>query len=419
MCLTCVKCIITCGKWNKKKSSFFIGPIFYFIKGIFESKVDKEAKNSFFYKCFLQFFSLAFCGVLWMLNEKRKQKKSSNKKENTTKENDNNNNNKEDEKNNNDKQNQNEQLKKFQLKFLIFVSAFIAISQTYSIYASSTQKYADRTTGVIVTSYFFHLLSGILLSHFLIEKAKLYKHHKFSIIGMIIILFILNLNSYSVNKDIDAIYSIYFLIYISEILSAFEYVIGGFFLLQTEKNINKLCFYIGIAGLIFIIFLQLFFYIFNFNCKKIFINSIEDNCKGEDFMYLIIHFTNFTKFQIFKILIILIINFGLFYSKWYIVNHFSPNHSIAIESICYLLLIIIEKSNDKDDKYIGLYILGSIIFIILTLVYNEIIILKFWDLDKDTKEEIEKRKKEEANLILDKENGKKIELLNDEETKNK
>ena len=417
MCITCVKCIITCGKWNKKKSSFFIGPIFYFIKGIFESKVDKETKNSFFYKCFLQFFSLAFCGILWMIHEKRKEKKSSNNKDNEIKENDNNNN-KEDEKKDNDKQNQNEQLKKFQLKFLIFVSSFIAISQAYSIYASSTKKYADRTSGVIVTSYFFHLLTGILLSHFLIEKTKLYKHHKFSIIGMIIILFIMNLYSYSVNKDIDAVYSIYFLIYISEILSAFEYVVGGYYLLKTEKNINKLCFYIGIAGLIFIIFLQIFFYIFNFNCKKIFINSIEDNCKGENFMYLLIQFTTFTKFQVFKILLLIIINFCLFYSKWYIVNHFSPNHSIAIESICYLLLIIHEKSNDKDDKNNGIYILGSIIFIILNLVYNEIIILKFWDLEKDTKEEREKRKKEEANLI-DKENGKDVELLNGEEEKQK
>ena len=414
MCITCVKCIISCGKWNKKKTSFFIGPIFYFLKGIFESKVDKEAKNSFFYKCFLQFFSLAFCGILWMIHEKRKEKKSSNNKEIKIKEDDNK---KEDEKKNNDKQNNNKQLDNFQLKFLIFISAFISISQTFSIYTNSTKKYEDRTSGVIVTSYFFHLLSGILLSHFLIEKTKLYKHHKFSIIVMIIVLLIMNLYSYSVNKDIDPVYSVYFLIYISEILSAFEYVIGGFYLSKTKKNINKLCFYIGITGLIFIIFLQIFFYIFKFNCKKIFINSIEDNCKGEEFMYLLIHFQKFTKFQIFKILFIIFINFCLFYSKWYIVNHFSPNHSIAIESICYLLLIIHEKSNDKDDKNNGIYILGSIIFIIMTLVYNEIIILKFWDLEKDTKEEIEKRKEEKLNE--DKNNGTKIELLNDEEEKQK
>ena len=51
------------------------------------------------------------------------------------------------------------------------------------------------------------------------------------------------------------------------------------------------------------------------------------------------------------------------------------------------------------------YTLGGIIIIFMTLVYTEIVILKFWGLDKNTKKEIQKRSITEPELIID-EDGK-------------
>ena len=77
------------------------------------------------------------------------------------------------------------------------------------------------------------------------------------------------------------------------------------------------------------------------------------------------------------------------------IYNFSINHFAAIFSIPTYFQFIIE-GNDLGLKLI--YIIGSIIIILMTLVYNEIIILKFLGFETNTKIEIVKRAKKDTEI---------------------
>ena len=60
---------------------------------------------------------------------------------------------------------------------------------------------------------------------------------------------------------------------------------------------------------------------------------------------------------------------------------------------------------DFDALSIILGILGNIILLFAVLVYNEIIICNFWDLDKNTTKSIKERQEEENKLYNTTESG--------------
>ena len=98
------------------------------------------------------------------------------------------------------------------------------------------------------------------------------------------------------------------------------------------------------------------------------------------------------------------------------VYFFSPCHFIISESISQILSTIINNSLEgySTAAAIVIYIL-FVIIIFASLVYNEIIILKFWKLNMNTKKHIAKRSNSELQLMF-KDGQKKENELENEET---
>ena len=57
------------------------------------------------------------------------------------------------------------------------------------------------------------------------------------------------------------------------------------------------------------------------------------------------------------------------------------------------------KGNDTEEEFSWIQLLGFVIIILGEALYNEFLVLPFWKFSKNTKKNIEKRKKIENELL--------------------
>ena len=156
----------------------------------------------------------------------------------------------------------------------------------------------------------------------------------------------------------------------------------------------KLLFYEGVFGAVI--------------CGFSFLISYFIPCKDNDFctpyngkLYDI--FTDLTDFwnkshvQIFLFLFLFISGFYNLFCKLTL-YYFSPNQQTVSDPISSFFLYFYYYSLDIDDAFInsGLPLIGYLIIIFSALIYNEIIIIYVFGLQKDCKEEVIKRAREES-----------------------
>ena len=118
--------------------------------------------------------------------------------------------------------------------------------------------------------------------------------------------------------------------------------------------------------------------------------EIEDYCNNKEFLKF---YEDFDKFKTIKIYIYMIFTFVHEIIIWYIIYFFSPNHYIAISSIesFFISLITLQKQVNRP----AIYFLASLLIVFFIMVYNEMIILNFCGLGRDTKAQIADRAKDE------------------------
>ena len=223
-----------------------------------------------------------------------------------------------------------------------------------------------------------------ILSFFIIKNTKMYRHHYLSIIILIIVVIIINI--FSICKEPDNNEDYFFkliMMVLPELLFSIMYVFGAKYLYMTKGNIYKLLCFEGIIGIILSILFQIVIYFIYFKgCSQNekFCDKNSNDLMGRfDFESFLSGYTiPFILVNICEpcLIWLLIYNFS--------VNHFGAIYSIQIFSFCLTI------KNLEPVHYI-VYTLGSIILIFMTFVYNEIIILRFCGLDKNTAIEINKR----------------------------
>ena len=384
---------ITLGKLNKKMIFFIILHVFNLTNELCFKIINNN--RSYFISTSLYFLSLTFNGIFWLV--KSHSLKFINKK-NIDKELISNNDANLPELQKTILKEQKELNKKKwnKIKLFIFVVSYCIISKCFSIYIKSSKQYRYRIGGIIVICYFWEIISLFLFSYLFIKIIRIYKHHYVTLIIIILTLIIINVSSGVRNefKDLGKEKSIIFLILllISNITTSLEYVLGGLYLNKTEGNIFKLCFFIGIFGFLFLIIIQIIYGVSSLNYEDIFYYFDEEN-KNKISINFLEFLVNFEKKDLSSFLK-MIINCILYYSQWYIIYNFSPNHLGAIESISNLLLVLLNNNNGVNP----FYIIGSIIIIFMVFVFNEFIILRFCGLEKNTKIEIDKRAAEEESI---------------------
>lgn len=413
------------GKINIKWLLFLLVPIFICLVYLIEKYLDYE--KNLFYKSFIKFFSRSLSFILWIILYKSQKKKPKNENKEQiiekylSEENISQNENIIDNDNEKNTDNENINRRKFNLSeymlykkkikdnkdikkkkfkandlFLLYTIILGFFSTTLK-YIFSDIKYIEHLSGgLIVLTSCFRLFICAICSYFILDIKIFERHQHFSSAIIIIVSFIITLLSYFLEdkKNNENFFGKLALVALPEIVYCSMYIVGAIYLIKTQGNVYKLIFFNGLFGLIASVVLQ--FIISFFNCSKdiqnLFVEDF-DICKGKKYKTIIENFKSFKKFGGFLTLFLIIFNFLKILNIWLLIYYFSVNHFAAIYTIPYILLYIFQE-NDFDYRIY--YIIGCFIIILMTLIYNEIIILNFCELNKNTKTEITKRANSET-----------------------
>ena len=89
-----------------------------------------------------------------------------------------------------------------------------------------------------------------------------------------------------------------------------------------------------------------------------------------------------------------------YYMNIFINYKYTPAHKIISNSFAlFVFYLVLEFSKWEAKTLVGL--IGFVVCLLGSLIYNEIIIITVWDLDRDTSEEINNRAINESNQIID------------------
>lgn len=258
------------------------------------------------------------------------------------------------------------------------------------------------------------IFSRIIISR-IILKTKIYRHHILSIILTIIGLFSMSICAFKVIIENELENWPYFL-----------FIIGKYILLPLEDVINKV-----LLTDEFLLPHYLMFYrgIFNFIMLGILSASVFlPKPKIVKFLY----FSQFTTekekhIQILVKVIFTILSFFRAFCLLRVIDIFSPQHVSFLNTTFSLYQLFKCRTKSRDDKFItSIDAIFLLIIILGTLIFNEIIILNFFGLNKNTKknyiikEQLESKElsksfsEEESNDLSINDNKEKLNITGDE-----
>jgi hypothetical protein len=301
---------------------------------------------------------------------------------------------------------------KFIYLFLISLLEFVARS-TDLLYLLIIGKIPIRI-GQVNWLISIDIFSRIIISR-IILKTKIYRHHILSIILTIIGLSTMSICAFKaiIKEELDN-------------WPYFLFIIGKYILLPLEDVINKV-----LLTDEFLLTHYLMFYrgIFNFIMLGILSGSVFlTRPESVNFSY----FEQFKTDQEIKIQILLkviftILSFFKAFCLLRVIDIFSPQHVSFLNTTFSLFQLFKCRSKSNDDKKITAFDAIFLLIIILgTLIFNEIIILNFFGLNKNTKknyiikEELESKElnktfsEEESNDLSINDNKEKLNATGDE-----
>jgi len=234
------------------------------------------------------------------------------------------------------------------------------------------------------------ILMRYILSIFMLRQV-IYKHKKFSIVLIVIgfaLLFPADIYCMYDNKEINRTKTLYYILILN--ISAFTFPIEETMIKQLFNKYyiipERLMFHKALLGALILIIITPILY-FSFGDK---LSLVIDNG--------------------YKVLILIIYTFASFFKNYFllkIIYHFSSqsvSFLIISESVAGSIDEIIDYIRDREDKEaldiisLIIEILGIILITIATLIYDEIIVIKRFGLDKNVKRLIEERAKIDKDL---------------------
>ena len=259
----------------------------------------------------------------------------------------------------------------------------------FSIILSKTNYFIKKIK--LSALYMVNIIVTYILSIFILHK-QFYRHNYFSLIITLIFLIVLVvIEQINIFKDGERDLKILYIIMrlLINIFYCLEDIYGKVILSIESISIYKLLFYRGIMVSIIT---------FIFSIVFIFVDIPDEN--GENSIV----FTRFWKVYENKLNIlynigIILINFIYNIHIFYIIDKFSPSHyamATILDSFGSLLIAIFKRSIEIEEFIIRF--IFCLILIFAGLIYNEIIILNFCGLQKNTKFFLEKKSKFETTI---------------------
>ena len=419
---------ISLGEFNLKSLFFILVPLFLTFREYLETFLEKENKNIFF-NTFLRFSSRSLNGIFWIIFKRSMsfQKERENKIESFNKQVSSPDNNSQDielkdskfinqfeiERRKTNKLEINkkniEKITKKTLLFMLFFIAFLDFSSVYiSLMISELKIQENISLGLLTLFSCSRILILGLLSFILILHQKSYSHHYFSAISIGIVGILMLMLSFFFEKAENSDFGIKFiLMIIPEISFSFMYTYGTLYIIKTDGNLYKVLCVNGLVGLILSIIIQIILSFFNCSLHNSFIDKYYICDEKNKLRTILFNFKSFDNFNGFISISIIILNLFENIFIFLLIYSFSLNHYATAFPVSSIILHFLKNTYSNNSLRIP-YIIGSIIIIIMTLVYNEIIILRFFGLDKNTKIEIQKRSQIDFNMHSSSEDNKLI-----------
>ena len=274
--------------------------------------------------------------------------------------------------------------RKKSIKSIIYIIILSGINMCYSHF--NFESFIDKRT--IGTSY--KILLFFLLSHFIL-KYDYGKHHYITFGLNTITLIIKYAVSIVESKSQEYVgkHIWYYLIYALSFCLLFT--IGKYYMDNYYQTPYFIIFFVGIIIGPILIIIALIKYLAGYE-SQIFA-GFRDN-------------VNTTK-NVFLFLGDIITQFGMYLGLWITVYYFTPCHTIVSENIMEICYYIIDFKTNQDfwkDKNVNLNIYFfpyiHIINFFCSLVFNEILVLKFCGLDYYTRLNIQKRENSDSKKML-------------------
>ena len=223
---------------------------------------------------------------------------------------------------------------------------------------------------------------------------KPYRHQFISLLLIVLIVVCADIIEYFLNiKKINDDFLIHLILsFFQEFFFCLDNVIGAKFLSISDGNVYQLLFFNGAFGILMITIIS--FLTGKIHCNQLYLdhNFCDNNNNLKSIFNLAI---NHRIIYFFTNLVLSVIELAC---TWLLIFYQTVNH-LSVACAIHLMFRFVIGRNDNITNHIIIGIISLILISFFSLVYNEIIILRFCQLEKDTVEEIERRASEDKNFI--------------------
>ena len=266
----------------------------------------------------------------------------------------------------------------FWISFIMFI-AFITTTFGEFKYRYFFYNYEMKKIKSLFLDHlkFFVLFFSYFINEKYFLKIRFYRHHKLSLYLIslsLIIYFIIYLIKDLYKYKIKATISLLLIITLSQYIQSTNYIIAKKLNYEFFINMNLILTIIGLLGLI------IGYFLYNYFIYKIIYFSLFDYLQNEDIRIIIIY---------------CLISSILYILEFKVVEETKPSYAIMGRGLSNLMVCILKLFyvQEKDKQEISSFgnICLSVVYILCFLIFSEIIIFNFWDLQKNTRYEISKR----------------------------
>ena len=266
----------------------------------------------------------------------------------------------------------------FWISFIMFI-AFITTTFGEFKYRYFFYNYEMKKIKSLFLDHlkFFVLFFSYFINEKYFLKIKFYRHHKLSLYLIslsLIIYFIIYLIKDLYKYKIKATISLLLIITLSQYIQSTNYIIAKKLNYEFFINMNLILTIIGLLGLI------IGYFLYNYFIYKIIYFSLFDFLQDKDIRIIIIY---------------CLISSILYILEFKVVEETKPSYAIMGRGLSNLMVCILKLFyvQEKDKQEISSFgnICLSVVYLLCFLIFSEIIIFNFWDLQKNTRYEISKR----------------------------
>ena len=267
--------------------------------------------------------------------------------------------------------------KRKKIKSAIFIIVLCGITLFCYLYKLEFEdenlEFAKQGIGIFFDIIFFIILSRLIL------KQKLYKHHWVSLGLISLILLIIFIITIQYMEKQSIIHSFFYYCFFAFDFSLLD-VLGKKYMNVFYNSPYFLLVVVGIVDSIGLLIFDIFAYYLNREISGIIIGFQKNITSVGDF---------------FGFLLDLLMNTTWNLGIWLSIYYYTPCHFFISEYISEYIYYIMNAVESNEDFYSTANIIiisfAYVINFACCLVYNEVIILNFWNLDYNTKKRIEKR----------------------------